>query len=423
VTAPPSHARRVILSSNDPLPKADRWARLRHAIIGPLLAAPPEGGALKEALQQLAQKTYVHPIKNEPVRFGYSTLERWFYRAREATDPVRALREAPRKSAGQTKVFSAKAIELLTGLYQVNYHWSAQLLCDNLRAALERAEPGVPAPSYASVRRYLKRRGMIRRAKPRRDTEGARAAREHLETIEVRSYEVEHVNSLWHCDFHDGSRKVLTKSGALVTPQLFGCLDDCSRLVCHLQWFTDETTESFVQGISQALQRRQLPRIIMSDNGPAMLAREFTEGLARLGILHHRTLPYSAYQNAKQENFWARVEGRLMAMLEGEKQLTLEFLNRATQAWVEHLCGGHDSVAFERRSEDLNLSAIARPQNLLQRTRIGYGRDLGVLRLRSCLNRFLNATRLCGGIVKVHCGENARSFWSTSGCAALPNVC
>jgi len=47
------------------------------------------------------------------------------------------------------------------------------------------------------------------------------------------------------------------------------------------------------------------------------------------------TLPYSPYQNGKQERFWATLEGRLMEMLAGVKELTLEFLNEATQAWVE----------------------------------------------------------------------------------------
>ena len=41
------------------------------------------------------------------------------------------------------------------------------------------------------------------------------------------------------------------------------------------------------------------------------------------------------YQNAKQETFWARIEGRVMAMLEGEPNLTLELLNQATHAWIE----------------------------------------------------------------------------------------
>src|SRR3972149_4764205 len=66
-----------------------------------------------------------------------------------------------------------------------------------------------------------------------------------------------------------------------------------------------------------------------------MVADAVTQGLARLGIVHHTTLPYSPYQNAKQEVFWAQLEGRLVAMLEGVRDLTLPFLNEATQAWVE----------------------------------------------------------------------------------------
>ena len=47
----------------------------------------------------------------------------------------------------------------------------------------------------------------------------------------------------------------------------------------------------------------------MTDNGAAMTAAEFTEGLLRLSILHETTLPYSPYQNGKQENLWARSRG------------------------------------------------------------------------------------------------------------------
>jgi len=38
-----------------------------------------------------------------------------------------------------------------------------------------------------------------------------------------------------------------------------------------------------------------------------MTAAEITEGLTRLGVLHYTTLPYSPYQNAKQEAFGARL--------------------------------------------------------------------------------------------------------------------
>ena len=54
-----------------------------------------------------------------------------------------------------------------------------------------------------------------------------------------------------------------------------------------------------------------------------MTATETVAGCKRLGIVTDNPLPYSPYQNAKQENFWSQVEGRLMAMLEGVRDLTL----------------------------------------------------------------------------------------------------
>ena len=62
---------------DDPL-KRDRWARLRFAIIGPLLAAPPAAGDLQAALGELAARTWRHPLTGLEVRFGASTIERWY---------------------------------------------------------------------------------------------------------------------------------------------------------------------------------------------------------------------------------------------------------------------------------------------------------------------------------------------------------
>src|SRR5262249_27973612 len=155
------------------------------------------------------------------------------------------------------------------------------------------------------------------------------------QTREVRSYEAAYVGSLWHLDFHHGSLKVLTQGGQWLRPIALGILDDHSRLCCHVQWYTSETAEDLVHGLSQAIQTRRLRRALLTDNGPAMVADEVTEGLLRLGILHERTLPDSPYQNGKQESFWGTLEGRLMTMLEGVGQLTLAVLNDATQAWIE----------------------------------------------------------------------------------------
>lgn len=314
-------------------PQRDRWARLRFSIIGPLLAAPPRAGELQTALAVLAAKSWRHPITGADIQFGVSTLERWYYAAKSASDPVAALRNRLRGDVGGFPSVSSRVIDILVIQYREHPGWTMQLHFDNLRASLLGDDS--PAPSYHTIRRYLMARGMFRQARPKRATAGALEARDRLERLEVRSFEVDHVSALWHLDFHHASRKVLTRNGAWVKPLLFGVIDDRSRLVCHLQWYLDETAESLVHGLSQAFMKRGLPRALMTDNGAAMLAEEVVAGLATLGIVHQTTLPYSPYQNAKQESFWGRVEGRLMAMLEGDASLRLDTLNQATQAWVE----------------------------------------------------------------------------------------
>jgi putative transposase len=320
------------LSSEDDLPPRDRWARLRFAIVGPLLAAPPPAGELHEALTLLAAKTWRHPFTGLDVHFAVSTIERWLYAAKKAADPVRALRNQVRHDIGRFPSLSAQAVQALTRQYHEHPSWTAQLHHDNLRVTLGAA--ALKCPSYPSVRRYLKAQGLLRRRPPKRSTEGAIAARHRLEAREVRSYEVEHVLQLLHLDFHHGSRKVLTQRGTYVKPLLVGFIDDRSRFLCHAQWYTNEGSRELVHGLCQALQKVGLPRSLMTDNGSAMISGEFTAGLHHLGILHLPTLPYSPHVNGKQEHLWGRIEGRLLAMLEGEANLTLEQLNLATQAWI-----------------------------------------------------------------------------------------
>lgn len=315
----------------------DRWAHLRFSIVGPLLAAPPAQGELKTELERLSEKQWLHPISQHPVHFALSTIERWFYAARAAKDdPVGILRRTIRKDMGQHPSLDEHLRRIVEAQYQAHKQWSYQLHYDNLRALAQIDPSLLSVPSYSSVIRYMKDHGLIRKTFPRgKRTPGMLKAEARLESREVRSYESEYVSGLWHLDFHEGSLKIVTPKGELVKPQLLGILDDHSRLACHLQWYLNETAENLAHGLGQAFLKRGLPRSLMTDNGSAMIAAETKQGLQRLGILHDLTLPHSPYQNGKQESFWGQIEGRLLAMLDNHKDLTLAFLNEATQAWVE----------------------------------------------------------------------------------------
>lgn len=265
-------------------PHHARWARLRFSIIGTLLSSPPEKGQLQAALQQLADRQWLHPITALPTTFGLSTIERWYYRAKVKADPVSALRTKQRDDAGQQRVLPCAIKQALTQQYNAHKGWSYQLHVDNLHALTEQDSELEGAPSYSTVRRYMKSQGMVkvRRVKTQQ-TAGTLAAEQRLQKLEVRSYEVEHVHGLWHLDFHHGSRKILNQDGQYIKPMLLAIMDDRSRVICHAQWYLDETAESLVHGFAQAIQKRLLPRALMTDNGAAMLSAEFTQRTRALG--------------------------------------------------------------------------------------------------------------------------------------------
>jgi putative transposase len=116
----------------------ERWAHFRFSVIGQLLAAPPPKGELASAIVELAARVWRHPTTGEPTRFGFSTIERWYYRAlKENRDPVAVLHRKLRADAGQQPAMSGALREALIAQYAAHKSWSVQLHHDNLVALAE----------------------------------------------------------------------------------------------------------------------------------------------------------------------------------------------------------------------------------------------------------------------------------------------
>jgi transposase InsO family protein len=313
-----------------------RWAELRFSVVGRLLSCPPERGMLGKELENLSQKEWVHPRTGEPVRFGFSTIEGWYYRAKESANPIAALTTQVRLDEGRSKKISSALSEAVRRQYELHPGWSYTLHHKNLVVVVEEAPFKYGSmPSYATLLRWMKSQGMVRKRRPRKPKPGQIKAFERLERKEVRSYEATHVGGLGHLDFHNSSLSVVDAKGNWHVPDCYAMLDDYSRVCFHAQWYLVENTENLVHGFEQACLKRGLVAALMSDRGGAMMSEEFQNGLRDLGILHEPTLSYSPYQNGKQERFWSTLEGELMRMLEHAENLTLAQLNEYTQAWVE----------------------------------------------------------------------------------------
>lgn len=310
----------------------------RFGIISELLSRPPEVGDLAERLQEISKRVFIQPWNKQEIKVSVRTLERWYSAVRKASRPSEILQPKLRIDRGNSRVLTKEHIAWLGDYRRTFPPCSIQLLFDNLIAAALKQKN----PSYSTVLRYCKKqhgwcqnwRGKSRNYK------------------EIRSYEVEYVGQLWHMDFHKGKRFVLTENGEFQQPICMAIIDDNSRLVCHAQWFLNETAEVLVHGLIQAILKRGLPRTFYTDNGSAMKAEELKAGLESLNIKQEKTLPYAPYQNGKQEAFWQPLEGRLMKMLPAEKRLTLEVLNVVTQAWVEQ--DYHTTVHSEIKEKPLD---------------------------------------------------------------------
>ena len=345
----------------------ERWAEFRFSLIGGLLASPPPKGELQGEIQKLANKKWVHPITGELTTFGFSTVEKYFYLARnERLHPIDVLRRKSRFDDGQFRSLDQVTIDLLKKQYQEHPSWSYKLHFDNLKVL---AKDGTP--SYSTVHRYMKSSGLFKRKRMRKKSPGQIRAENAFESREVRGFENEFSNGLWHLDYHHCSRPILTKSGEWKTPVAVAIMDDHSRLGCHVQWYLDENTKNLSHAFSQALQKRGLPRGLLTDNGAPMTSAEFTQGLSRLSIFHNTTLPFSPWQNGKQERFFGQLERRLMDMLENKKELSLKELNDFTIVWLEmeYNSSKHEEIAetpIERFSRDKYVGRISPGQGELK---------------------------------------------------------
>jgi putative transposase len=187
------------MANDTPAPSARvRWARLRFQILGPLLAAPADDGELKARIEALAARPWRHPTTGETIHFSFKSIERWWYVARGADDPLSALARKIPAHAGTHPSLGAALEQAIVQQHRDHPRWSFRLHYDNL-VALAREQSLGPVPSYPTVCRFMKGRGLLRGRKHRhRET----ADGEPFVARERRSYEVTHVHGLWHLDFH-----------------------------------------------------------------------------------------------------------------------------------------------------------------------------------------------------------------------------
>ena len=102
-------------------------------------------------------------------------------------------------------------------------------------------------------------------------------------------------------------------------------------------------------------------------------------------MLFENTLPFSPYQNGKQESFWGQVEGRLLPMLEGVADLTLDQLNDVSQPWVEWEYNRkvHSEIGQTPLQRFLDHKNVAQPCPTTEKLQLAFTTEVRRLQRRS----------------------------------------
>ncbi len=182
------------------LSKSERIGEFRLKIIGSLLASPPVQGDLKTQLSKLAGKPWLHPISGDSIYYSIPTLERWYYKSKNTQQTsLKNLNGCIRNDKGSFKSLAQSVCQALKKQYNAHDGWSVQLHYDNLLVTIEQEKLTSSIPSYSSILRYMKAQNMSRKSKRKGpNSPGAKKAAKRLEQREVRSYEIDYVNGLWH---------------------------------------------------------------------------------------------------------------------------------------------------------------------------------------------------------------------------------
>jgi len=131
-----------------------RWAEFRLAVVGHLLVCELGRGQLEAELKSLSAKKWNHPISGQPAVFGYMTIQRWYYIARNNPEDRLCALSTTRSDAGNPWSLTNEVRAYLTMQAKKHNSWSYQRHHQVLLRTMRERGWGHP-PSYKTVNRYL----------------------------------------------------------------------------------------------------------------------------------------------------------------------------------------------------------------------------------------------------------------------------
>jgi putative transposase len=246
-----------------------------------------------------------------------STLEKWINDYKKAGYRLEGLYPQARKDKGQPRALSS-----------------------SLRLAIKELKkecPDLKVPALITCLRHKKLIGADERINSGtlyRYLHSEELTKINEDAVDKRHFEAAHPNEIWQSDvMHGPYVRAENKSRK---SYLIAIIDDHSRLIVHSQFYLNETRESFLDCLRQAILKRGIPQKLYIDNGSCFKALHLEQVAAQLGIAIKHSRPYIPQGRGKIERWFKFVRDSFVAISEQTNTPDkLDLLNHNFSEWVE----------------------------------------------------------------------------------------
>jgi putative transposase len=290
------------------------------------------GRTRHERIRNVAAMTFLDE-EGHPRQFTWRTIQTWFYRYKN--HGITGMTNRSRKDKGQARKVTPE--ELLEALNAAKPHFHDQRTNKRalFRFCIEKGllQPGRIAQTtfYRLVREY-----------------DLLALKDKDDNKKRLAFSMKYANQLWQADTMFGPYvDTGTSPGSRKQAKLIAFIDDASRVLCHGEFFFEETIDTLVKAIRAAFYKRGVPEQLLVDNGSIYCCQEITLICARVGCLLRHTAVRDAAAKGKIERFFRRVRDQFLV-----RKLdlsSLEALNRQFTRWVENDYNAvlHDAIGMK----------------------------------------------------------------------------
>ena len=295
--------------------KKQEIALMKYQLIAPLVSGLTSCITIKDFFFEAADKGIKAP-DGSTKHFSAATIERWYYDYKKngfnALIPVGRVDEGTYRKLDDD--IKNKIKHFISNYRRISSKAIYEFLLNN-------GDIKLGDISLSTVSRYVHH---------------LRQKKEYSKNIDMRRYEMEHINQMWCGDtcvalwFKEPNEKYKKRV------YIIALIDDASRFIVGIDLFFNDNFVNLMKVLKSAVSKYGRPIKLNFDNGSSYNNNQMRLLAARIGSVLHYDHPYSPHQKAKIERWFRTLKDHWVATLNVNDYKSLDDLRLSLNNFVQN---------------------------------------------------------------------------------------